>query len=70
MFSDIPTLDVIEIFGYPYIPDFNTAKSNGVSVSISQCASYNAIKQLVSIKCHNLIKIAIDSPLIFTWMQM
>ncbi|KHN72295.1 Maltase-glucoamylase, intestinal [Toxocara canis] len=63
----IPTLDVIEIFGYPFAPRFADALLNNSPISISHCGTYDVVKKLVSINCPNLINIAVSSPLTLTW---
>uniref|UniRef100_A0A915AGY1 Maltase n=1 Tax=Parascaris univalens TaxID=6257 RepID=A0A915AGY1_PARUN len=54
----IPPLNVIDIFGYDWQPHFETAVVNGVSRSLSSCASYDSSKRVISINCTNLLNIS------------
>uniref|UniRef100_F1KPW3 Maltase n=1 Tax=Ascaris suum TaxID=6253 RepID=F1KPW3_ASCSU len=54
----IPSLNVIDILGYDRTPNFETAVVNGIPRSLSECASYDSTKQIVSINCTNLLDIS------------
>uniref|UniRef100_F1KX94 Sucrase-isomaltase n=1 Tax=Ascaris suum TaxID=6253 RepID=F1KX94_ASCSU len=54
----IPPLNVIDIFGYDWLPHFEAAVVNGVPRSLSDCASYDSAKRVVSINCTNLLDIS------------
>uniref|UniRef100_A0A9J2Q7H3 Uncharacterized protein n=1 Tax=Ascaris lumbricoides TaxID=6252 RepID=A0A9J2Q7H3_ASCLU len=64
---NIPTLDIIEIFGYVHSPLFETAKLNNVPFDLSDCASYNPSMLILRINCTNLIDMSLRKRQTLTW---
>nr|AZA15228.1 sucrase-isomaltase, intestinal [Anisakis pegreffii] len=66
--TDIPTLDRIEIFGCRHTPQFESAKLNGRSISITNCSTHDSSKGVISISCEQLLKLnSSDSEMVLTW---
>uniref|UniRef100_A0A914CID0 Uncharacterized protein n=1 Tax=Acrobeloides nanus TaxID=290746 RepID=A0A914CID0_9BILA len=66
---DLTTLDNLEIFGYPYTPNLNSAKLNGNPVSINTAtSSYSPFTKILNITTTNFINLNINRPSwILTW---
>ncbi|VDM50767.1 unnamed protein product [Toxocara canis] len=64
----IPSMDVIEIFGYEFEPDFTTAKLNGESAKVDLKKSrWNQERKLVHIEGPGLIGLQRRLLATFTW---
>ncbi|CAJ0565183.1 unnamed protein product, partial [Mesorhabditis spiculigera] len=52
----LPTLDVIEIFGYAYTPDYTSFYWNGNKLNVNvQTSSYNALRRILTLRTVGLI---------------
>ncbi|VDK50385.1 unnamed protein product [Anisakis simplex] len=66
--TDIPTLDRIEIFGCRHTPQFESAKLNNQSISITNCSTHDSSKGVITISCEQLLKLnSSDSEMVLTW---
>uniref|UniRef100_A0A0M3ILY6 NtCtMGAM_N domain-containing protein n=1 Tax=Ascaris lumbricoides TaxID=6252 RepID=A0A0M3ILY6_ASCLU len=65
--SGVPTLDIIDIFGYPFIPHLDKATVNGERLSISGCSSFDMESSMILINCSNLINITADPVILIIW---
>uniref|UniRef100_A0A914ECA2 P-type domain-containing protein n=1 Tax=Acrobeloides nanus TaxID=290746 RepID=A0A914ECA2_9BILA len=68
----LPSLDNIEIFGYPYQPNLKTATLNGNPLTINTAtSSYSAFTQVLNITTSNLIDLNMNSQtLLVTWQNL
>uniref|UniRef100_A0A914S0Y1 Glycoside hydrolase family 31 TIM barrel domain-containing protein n=1 Tax=Parascaris equorum TaxID=6256 RepID=A0A914S0Y1_PAREQ len=66
-FNGVPTLDKIDIFGYPFIPHLDKTTINGVPLPISGCSSFNMESSMILINCSNLINITADPVILIIW---
>ncbi|CAJ0930944.1 unnamed protein product, partial [Mesorhabditis belari] len=67
----LPTLDIIEIFGYEYYPDFNSFIWNGKSINVNvQTSTYYPLRKMLYIKTKGLIDlndVASRATSVLTW---
>ncbi|KAK6019628.1 hypothetical protein OSTOST_14730 [Ostertagia ostertagi] len=64
----IPTLDVIEIMGYDFYPQFTTFTLNGFKINIdTQSSSYLPLSRRLYIKTKNLINLSNADAFELSW---
>lgn len=63
---NLPKLDVIEIFGYPYYPDFSTTTLNGVSIRVNE-TTYSPEKKMLRMQDTNMIDWSAPRTLQMVW---
>uniref|UniRef100_A0A0M3HPG6 P-type domain-containing protein n=1 Tax=Ascaris lumbricoides TaxID=6252 RepID=A0A0M3HPG6_ASCLU len=63
---NLPKLDVIEIFGYPYYPDFSTTTLNGVSIRVNE-TTYSPEKKMLRMQDTNMIDWSAPHTLQMVW---
>ncbi|VDK38935.1 unnamed protein product [Anisakis simplex] len=63
----MPTLDTIEIFGYPFESDFKSMILNGVPLGDSVKVNYDSAKQLLRIEGKNLINLSNNEQIVLMW---